>query len=155
MTQIRVVELEEQPTAVLGEKVPMADLTEFFGRAFATVLEVLGQQGVQVAGPPFAMYHGTPSDTVDVDAGFPVTSAVEAVEASEGVRASVLPPGRAAEATHIVPYDTLAQTYDEMMRWILEHGLEPGTDMWEQYLTDPSADSDPTSWRTRVVCPVS
>ena len=151
MTEIRVVELEEQPTAVMGEQVPMADLTEFFGRAFATVMEVVGRQGARVAGPPFAMYHGTPSDTVDVDAGFPVSAPVEAVE---GVRAAVLPGGRAAEATHIGPYDTLAQTYGEMMRWIEEQGLEPGTDMWEQYLTDPETEPDPTNWRTRVLCPL-
>ena len=86
-----------------------------------------------------------------MDAGFPVTSAVEA---SDEVRASVLPAGRAVEATHIGPYDTLAQTYGEMMRWTAEQGLQPGTDMWEQYLTDPETEPDPAKWRTRVLCPI-
>jgi len=63
----------------------------------------------------------------------------------------VLPAGRAAEAMHVGPYDTLSQTYDEVMRWVQEHGMHPGTDMWEYYLSDPSTEPDPASWRTRVL----
>ncbi|MET3368384.1 UNVERIFIED_CONTAM: hypothetical protein ABIE34_001624 [Jeotgalibacillus campisalis] len=30
-------------------------------------------RNASLMGPPFAMYHGMPTDTVDVEAGFPVT----------------------------------------------------------------------------------
>ena len=152
MTEIRIVDLEQQPTAVVSEQVPMDALTEFFGRAFSTVMEVTGRQGVMVTGPPFALYHGVPTETIDVEAGFPTTAAVEA---DGDVRPGVLPAGRAAVAVHVGPYDTLSQTYDEVMRWVVDQGLTPGWDMWEEYLTDPSADSDPATWRTRVLCPVT
>lgn len=152
MTQIRVVDLDEQPTAVLHEQVAMSVLPEFFDRAFSTVMAVAGKQGVQVVGPPFALYHGVPTDTIEVEAGFPTASAVEA---SDGVRPGILPAGRAAEAVHVGPYDTLPQTYDEVMRWVQEQGLHPGTNMWEYYLTDPAAEPDPATWRTRVLWTVT
>jgi effector-binding domain-containing protein len=152
MTQINLVDLEEQKTAVLHEQVAMSALPEYFDRAFSTVVAVMDRQGVEVVGPPFALYHGIPTDTVDVEAGFPTASAVEV---SDGVRPGTLPAGRAVEAVHVGPYDTLSQTYDEVMRWIQEQGLSPGTDMWEHYLTDPSTEPDPATWRTRLLCPVT
>lgn len=152
MTEIRIVDNVEQPTAVLRERVAMSGLSEFFGRAYSTVAAAMGEQGVQVVGPPFALYHGMPTDTIDVEAGFPAASVVAV---GDGVEPGVLPAGRAAEAVHVGSYDTLSQTYDEVVRWVQDQGMQLGPDMWEYYLTDPSTEPDPTSWRTRVVCPVT
>ena len=71
---IKSTELQEQPTAVLRETVPMKGLREFFGRAYSSVMSAAEQQHVQLAGPPFAMYRGMPTDVVDVEAGFPVAA---------------------------------------------------------------------------------
>ena len=152
MTQIQLVDLESQSTAVVREQVPVNRLTEFFDHAFSSVMAVTGRQGVVVTGPPFALYHGIPTETVDVEAGFPTASSLEA----EGdVRLGSLPAGRAVEAMHVGSYETLSQTYDEAMSWAHEQGLRPGTDMWEQYLTDPGAEPDPASCRTRVILTVT
>jgi effector-binding domain-containing protein len=152
MTEIKIVDNDEQPTAVLHERVAMSGLPEFFDRAYSAVAAAMGEQGVGLAGPPFALYHGIPTDTVDVEAGFPVASVVEV---GDEVEPGVLPAGRAAEAVHVGSYDTLSQTYDEVVRWVQEQGMQLGSDMWEYYLTDPSSDPDPASWRTRIVCPVT
>ena len=68
-----MIKTSEQPTAVVRERVPMANLTEFFGRAFGAVMAAAQAQHASPTGPPFALYHGMPTDTVDVEAGFPVT----------------------------------------------------------------------------------
>ncbi|MFP5368097.1 MAG: hypothetical protein ACLGIS_14875, partial [Actinomycetes bacterium] len=65
----RKVHLTEQPVAVVRERVPMASLTDFFGRAFSTVMAAAQKQGASPAGPPFALYRGMPSESVDVEAG--------------------------------------------------------------------------------------
>jgi hypothetical protein len=51
----RIVHTVEQPTAVVHERIPMAALSDFFGRAFGTVMAAAQAQGVQLAGPPFAL----------------------------------------------------------------------------------------------------
>jgi hypothetical protein len=43
-------------------------------------------------------------------------------------------------------------TYDAVKQRMHEEGLKASDDMWEYYLSDPSA--DPASWRTLVVWPV-
>lgn len=146
---VRIVELQEQPTAVVREQVAMTALPEFFGRAFAAVSAAMEAQGVQPAGPPFALYHGMPTEIVDVEAGFPVSTTVAAVN---GVRAGMLPECRAVQAMHVGSYDTLGTTYEAVKQRMGEEGLNASDDMWEYYLSDQSA--DPATWRTLVVWPV-
>ena len=151
MTETRIVELSPQPTAVVHEQVPMDSMQEFFARAYDAVSHILAEQGVSPAGPPMSVYHGMPSETVDVEAGFPVAAPIQP---GDGVVASSLPGGRAVESVHIGPYDTLSETYGEVQRRIEAEGLRPASDMWESYLSDPETKPDPAYWRTRVVWPV-
>src|SRR6478736_4691623 len=138
---IRAAQLKEQPTAVVHETVPMNALRDFFGRAFAAVMGAVQQQNVQLAGPPFALYRGTPTDVVDVEAGFPLAGPYPG-GGDGAVVAGTLPGGRALEATHVGPYDTLPQTYGAVMAKMQADGLTPGEAMWEYYLTDPAAEPD-------------
>ncbi|MFF1384422.1 GyrI-like domain-containing protein [Arthrobacter sp. NPDC058288] len=151
-TGIRLVQRPEQATAVVREKVPMNELPEFFGRAFGAVMAAARDQDVQIAGPPFGLYRGMPTDTVDVEAGFPVTAPLTA---SGGVETGTLPACRAFEATHTGPYDTLVTTYNDIQARMKEEGFNPADSMWEYYLSDPATEPDPATWRTLVVWPVA
>jgi effector-binding domain-containing protein len=146
---IKILQLQEQPTAVVREQVPMNALPEFFGRAYAAVGAAMEAQQIEPTGPPFALYRGMPDEMVDVEAGFPVSSTVAAVN---GVRAGILPGCRAVQAMHIGSYDTLGTTYEAVKQRMREEGFEASDDMWEYYLSDQT--SDPATWRTLVVWPV-
>jgi effector-binding domain-containing protein len=152
MTEIHVADHSEQLTAGVRAKVPMTGLTEFFGRAFADTMTALAAQGVQPAGPPFGKYYGTPTDVVDVEAGFPVAAAITP---SDAVVPGTLPGGRVIEATHVGSYDGLEATYAEVQRYAADAGLTPGAVMWECYLSDPATEPDSTKWRTQICWPVS
>lgn len=146
---VKIVELPEQPTAVIREQVAMNALPEFFGRAFAEVSTAMEAQSMQPAGPPFALYRGMPTETVDVEAGFPVSTTIAAVN---GVQAGTLPACRAVQAMHVGGYDTLDTTYEAVKQRMREEGMKASDDMWEYYLSDQS--TDPATWRTLVIWPV-
>lgn len=148
----RIVHTVEQPTAVVHEHVPMAGLTEFFGRAFGTVMSAAQAQNVQLTGPPFALYRGMPAETVDVEAGFPVGPGFRG---TEGVAQGALPESDAFEAIHFGPYDTLGVTYGAIQERMGAEGFTPSDTMWEYYLSDPATQPDPATWQTRVVWPVA
>ena len=61
--------------------------------------------------------------------------------------------GRSVQS-HVGPYDTMADTYTQLLAWAADNGLELATGMWEVYLSDPSAEPDPATWRTEVFWPV-
>ena len=151
MNEIRTVEATEQPTAGLRATVPMDELPTFFARAFATTAAALAKQGHAPAGPPFGLYRGMPTTVVDVEAGFPVSTPVEPTGA---VVPSTLPGGRAVEAVHIGPYDTMGETYGQVEQWMVGQRLQPGPVVWESYLSDPQRETDPATWRTLIHWPV-
>lgn len=148
----RMVHTVEQPTAVVHEIVPMSALTEFFGRAFGAVMAAAQAHHAQLAGPPFALYRGMPTQTVNVEAGFPVVSNFAN---TEGVAPGTLPEADAFEAIHFGPYDTLERTYGLIQERMRAEGFTPADTMWEYYLSDPETEPDPMKWQTRIVWPVA
>ncbi|MFP5313703.1 MAG: GyrI-like domain-containing protein [Actinomycetes bacterium] len=146
------IHITQQPVAVIRERVPMDSLTGFFDRAFGAVMAALQMQGARPSGPPFALYHGMPGETVDVEAGFPVAGNFQG--AGEVARGS-LPDTDAFEAVHTGPYDTLGSTYDAIREQMEAEGAAPSDTMWEYYLTDPRTQPDPAAWQTKVVWPVA
>lgn len=151
MTSIAITDHPEQLTAGVRERVPFAGLTEFFSRAFEDTMKAVEAQGVHPTGPPFGKYYGRPDALVDVEAGFPVASAVSPVGT---VTPGVLPAGRVVEATHVGPFDTMEATYSEIEHFFAANALTPGDVMWENYLTDPGAEPDPSTWRTQICWPI-
>jgi len=152
MTKIRITEHSEQATAAVRERVPMAELTEFFTRAFRDTMTAMQAQGVHPAGPPFGKYYGRPNTMVDVEAGFPVSSTITP---ADNVLPGILPGGRVLEAVHIGPYDTMEMTYSAMERYVADAKLTPGDVMWESYLTDPETVPDPAKWETLICWPIN
>lgn len=148
---IRVVQADERPTAVVRARVPVAELPIFFQKAFSATWKALREQGLTPTGPPFALYHGIPTQSVDVEAGFPVTIAPHA---DGEVAAGTLPGGRAVEAVHVGPYDTMGETYGQVEQWMVGQRLQPGPVVWESYLSDPQRETDPATWRTLIHWPV-
>lgn len=148
---IEIVTLEPVTVAALRESVPMAEMTQFFDRAFHAVAEAVGRQGVPFAGPPVGVYFGTPTDTVDVAAGFPLAGPFEP---TGDVTTLTLPAGRAAQVVHVGSYDTMVGTYDRIAAWVREQGLDVDELMWETYLTEPTPDGDPSAMRTLITWPL-
>ena len=108
---------------------------------------VLAGQGVAITGPAFALYHGAPGATADLEAGFPTSGPVE----TDGdVVASHLPGGRVARLVHEGSFDELGSSWGRLGQWIAAAGLTPGEDMWEVYVTEPSPDMDPADLRTEL-----
>jgi effector-binding domain-containing protein len=152
VTDVEIRDLPEQTTAVRRARVPAADLPGFFDQTYPRLVAAVQAQGVVIAGPPFAMYHGMPREVVDLEVGFPVAGRFEA---RDDLVPGVLPACRALVGMHVGPYDGLAQTWMAMQEWGAERGLtRAGEAFWEVYLTDPGAEPDPAQWRTQLVQPV-
>ena len=147
-----IVELEPQEAIAVRGDVAIADLPGFFERAFHAAAEAASACGIEIVGPPFGFYPEMPAETVAVEAGFPVSAPAE----DHGhVHRIVLPGGRAVQAIHVGPYDTMEKTYDDLQSWMAEQGLHPAVGMWESYLSDPQVERDPANWQTRIIWPIT
>ncbi len=147
----KIVELNPQNAIAMRGDVPVAELPGFFEKAFSAAAAAAETAGAEITGPPFGFYPEMPTDTVVVEAGFPVSAPFET---AGNVHALVLPGGQAVEAIHIGPYETMEKTYADLQAWMSEQGLRPASGLWECYLSDPRSEPDPTTWRTRIVWPL-
>ncbi len=142
-----LVEVEEVPTAVIRGVIDMTAIAAFFDSTYTRLAAVLSGQGIAITGPAFALYHGAPGATADIEAGFPTVAPVE----SDGdVVASRLPAGRVARLVHEGSFDQLGSSWGRLGEWIAAAGLTPGRDIWEVYVTEPSPDMDPADLRTEL-----
>jgi effector-binding domain-containing protein len=142
-----LVEAEEVITAVIRGVVDMTALAAFFDSTFTRLPAVVAGQGAAITGPAFALYHGAPGATADLEAGFPTAAAVET---DDDVVASRLPGGRVARLVHEGSFDQLGSSWGRLQEWIAAEGLAPGDDLWEVYVTEPSPDMDPADLRTEL-----
>jgi effector-binding domain-containing protein len=146
MGEFEIVDVQEQKVASVRRTVPTAELPAFFAEAFEAVAAAVDAGGGAITGPPFGRYRSMPTETVDVEAGFPV----EGWDGSSGeVNTGVRPGGRAVVGVHVGPYDTMAETYERLQAWCAEEGVTLATEMWEEYTSPP--EGDPSTWRTRIV----
>ena len=146
------VELEPRTVIGLHDTVAMTALADFFGRACTMVGEELAQHGVAPTGPPLALYHGMRTETIDIIAGCPIA---EPITTTNGSVVTTLPGGPAITTVHTGTYDTMTETYAELMKWLEEQDLKTSDDMWEEYLVGPELEDDPTRWQTRIVFPLA
>ncbi len=142
--------LDEQQTAVEFATLATAEIGPFLGKAFGECAAYLARKGAGPVGLPFARYRDVGGGQFEIEAGFVATTPVS----GEGdVEPSDLPRGTAAVTVHVGPYDAIAPAYVALGEWVRDQGGEPNGDPWEVYLTDPSVDPDPSSYRTEVVMP--
>ena len=142
-----VVVLAEATTAVIDGVIDFADLPDFFDRSFSTLGQTLAEQGVEIVGPAFALYHRRPTDSVDLEVGF---STAQPVARSGPIRPGSLPGGVVARLVHEGSYDDLPRSWERLDAWVAERGLTPGIVIWEVYLTEPTPDMDPADLRTEL-----
>jgi effector-binding domain-containing protein len=134
ITEIELVDLQEQPAAVVRGHVKVSGIREFLGAAFGEVLELVTRQQVGLAGAPFGRYQPTKDGGFDVEAGFPVHGEVR----PEGrVVGTSLPGGRAGRILHVGSYDTVAGSYGTLTDWLIDNGYVVAGTPWECYLDGP------------------
>jgi effector-binding domain-containing protein len=150
-SRIELRVLRSHHTATMRAEVDRSELSLAMGRLLQAVREVLERQGVSAASGPFARYHAF-GPVIDFEAGVMVDGPIT----SDGeVGPGELPAGPAAIAVHAGSYDTLGLTYDAMGRWLeASADYQANGGPWEIYLTDPSAEPDPTKWLTEVIYPL-
>jgi effector-binding domain-containing protein len=146
-TEPELVDVESRTTAVIGDAIAADELVAFFDRSFSTIANVVSGQGIAVKSPAFALYHGPPAETVDLEVGF-VTD--RHVQPDGEVRPGSLPTGRVARLVHQGGYDRLRDSWERLRSWTDAQGLVRGGALWEVYVTEPSPDMDPATLVTEL-----
>lgn len=151
-TELTVFEASPIPTAVVeGRNVSPEGLPALFDATFTGLAPALQEAEKGIVAPAFALYTRQPSDTFDLEIGFPLTSGLtQALPLGEELIAipSQLPGGSVAAMTHTGAYDGLGEAWAAFMTAVIDAGHHPGLPFFEVYVTEPKPDMDPAQLRT-------
>ena len=150
-----MVDVDPRRTVVVAGSTSMAEIQQFYDRAFARLGQAVESGAVQVEGAAFGLYRSEPTDVVDLEVGFVLAEGgSDDGGAGEGLSWSQLPGGTVARLVHEGSFEDLSRSWGRLMAWIGEQGKAPAGSMWEVYLTEPTPDTDPGALRTELNCPV-
>jgi len=110
----------------------------------------VGRAGQHPSVPPFALYHNQDISNFDIEAGFPVS---EAIEGDGEVQASEIPGGKVCTTVLTGPYDQLPQAWEAITAHLASEGIESETWGYEIYMNDPTTVS-PDEIQTQIVLPI-
>jgi effector-binding domain-containing protein len=154
----RIEERTARDYAGIQATVPMTGISAAIDEAFPELFGWLARTGAVPAAPPFLRFLVIDMEALlQIELGVPVAAPMTA---SGRVRPGVLPAGRYVVLRHIGPYDGLIDANAALQQWAHDNGLEfdmrdtPEGSVWgsrfEEYITDPSAEPDPSKWETDV-----
>ena len=154
--QVVYVTTPQIPTVVrMAEEVLPGDMAGIFDETFSTLVPALQSQGIEIAGPAFALHHKMPGATMTFELGFPVAAPLDGEFEAGGITfyPSSMPATQVATLSHIGGYDGLSRTWSALMQQVADDGRQPALPFWEVYVSQPTPDGDPSTLRTDLVLP--
>jgi effector-binding domain-containing protein len=150
---VRTKEVAPQQIIAIRIRTRLASLGPEAGLAMGELFGHVGRAGGAPAGPPFALYHGAPTDDDEVDVEFcvPVSRPMSGAGRISGRE---LPAGFVAYTLHCGSYDGVGPVYAALQHWIQGHGHECADAPREIYLVGPQQVRDPAELRTEIQWPI-
>jgi len=104
--------------------------------AFKSVYGYLGKEGIQSAGPAFAIYTQTDDAGFEYQAAVPITQEPKAAPQGD-IALGPAPSGKMLKFGHRGSYDSMDTTYEAITNYLDEKRLEAKDFFIEEYVTDP------------------
>lgn len=121
---------------------------EEYGKAAEAIMKHISAKGAKPVGNMHAIYFtwDEKANKTDWAICFPVD---KEFASGEGVEMKKIEGGKAVWATHIGPYEKLAEVHNTVMQHALKKGT-PGVVM-EEYVVSPSTEKDPNKYNTKII----
>jgi effector-binding domain-containing protein len=131
---VEVFEKSEQYALTVRKIVSFEDLPEELGKGYKLIADYLDEINKSPSDVPFAVYHNTHMDKIDVEFGYPV--AME-LKGKGDIKDSKTPSGLVASCVYKGSYTKMEPVYEEITSWIKDNNYKPTGVVFENYLNDP------------------
>lgn len=149
ITNIELMMQNEQHTITIRTRTAVQNLPQFIGESYGRMGAYLSENGGYLSEVPFVAYHNMDMQDLDVEAGFPVATALEG---RDEIKSGIIPAGLIVFCIYRGPYDGIGPVYEEMAEWISKNGLIPSGSAYECYYNGP--EFPPEELLTKIVMPV-
>ena len=138
MVKIEAKMAEEMRAACLFHKGAVAAIGDDMGRLLGELMEWVMKGGVQMAGPPFAVYYSSPEDMARGEMQFEVgIPFIGKAQGEDNIQIRTFPAQNVLSAIHKGPYSQIAPVYAALMEYATKNEYEVTGAPMELYLTNP------------------
>ena len=150
--EIQVVELETVFALFIHREARQDQLGTVFGECWPQVFAYAIENGIEIAGAPFARYHGFEEGNLSVDIGIPIAAPANG---KADIQYGEIPGGTHVSTIHQGPYDDLHRAHSAIEGWLADNDRSAAGPNWESYITDPEEVPSPADWETAVFWPIA
>ena len=107
---------------------------------------------ISPAGAPIAVFHNYSNQNFDIEACLPISSDIKVPDGLNYVKKDIQ---KAIMVKYFGYYKNIALAYNALNSYILENGLKIAGPPWEEYISNPSLESDSSKLQTNIYFPVN
>ena len=134
MTDFITVQQNEQAALVLRAKTSIGELPQVIGMGFGKLAGYFAELGETLSDVPFIAYHTFDMQETDIEIGFPVA---HSLPGKDDIQVSSIPAGTYVFCMYRGPYNQISSVYEEMEKWLGEHGYVHAGPPYECYYNGP------------------
>jgi len=138
-TPFTIEQMDKQLAFTVRTRSPQKDLGNVIGKTYNEIMTYMSSINEAPTGLPFIGYFNMDMDDLDIEIGMIST---KTLPNKDPMHMSEISEGKFVVTVHTGPYETLVQTYNEMMKWIGEQGLDASGIGYELYLNAPGQVAD-------------
>lgn len=150
-----IIEAEMPYPYVVGVRktVSMSEVQQFYQANLSKIYAELTTKQIPMAGQPCGVYFtwDDAGQTSDMMAAIPVA---REVDLGAGFETVALPKGKAVILNFYGNYDQMDKAHNILDNYLMLKKLNVQMPVIEEYITDPTKESDPDKWLTKVIYPI-
>jgi len=138
MVKIEAKIADEMRAACMSHKGAVAAIGDDMGRLLGELMEWVMKGGLQMAGPPFAVYYSSPEEMargeIQFEVGIPVAGEAQG---EDNIQIKTFPAQNVLSVIHKGPYSQIAPVYAALMEYATKNEYEVTGAPMELWLTNP------------------
>ncbi|MBC8125316.1 MAG: GyrI-like domain-containing protein [Candidatus Kapabacteria bacterium] len=124
-----------------------SDIPATLAKSYGAIMQYMSTKNIKMDGYPSAIYHTWDGKTTDMEAMIPIA---KADVGNANIKPILLPKGPMIIAHYYGPYEGSEAAHEACSKWLVSHGKTQAYPPFEEYVTDPGTEKDPTKWLTKV-----
>jgi effector-binding domain-containing protein len=147
---IELIDQAAQPVLMIRDKTSLEMLPKIIGESYMKIMAYLNELGESPADVPYTAYYNLDMQNLEVEIGFPVS---KILPEKEEIKAGEIAQGKVVSMMYKGPYPEMAQSYNDIFKWIAENGFESSAVYYEYYYNSPNEVSE-SELLTKIVIPL-
>ncbi|MFY0601345.1 MAG: SRPBCC family protein [Cyclobacteriaceae bacterium] len=152
-SQISLVNIDPFDYVGIKSTSGMEMISSKMAQNFGELMSYVGQNGIEMTGYPISVYTKWSEEEVGFTCGLPVGKVTS--DLGENMIKETIQSGSTIKSVYKGDYMGLKSAHMEIDEFMKFAGYERAGAPWEEYVTDPTVETDTSQWTTHIYYPIN